>query len=139
LLWRQKLLVTYNPAEAMKGLIKKPASKSYQPIKAHEIGDFIAAVNASGAHMGTKLAVHFLLLTAVRKDNVCKARWEHLDMEAKTWTIPARTTGGNGFMKMQHPHTVYLSRQALDILKQARWLSGYLAIWLSGYLAIWQF
>ena len=63
------------------------------------------------------------MLTVVRKDNVCKARWEHFDLDKGTWTIPGRTTGGNGFMKMPQPHTVYLSRQALALLEKARYLS----------------
>jgi hypothetical protein len=44
--------------------------------------------------------VEFLMLTAARKDNVAKARSEHFDLDAKTWTIPGRTVGGNGYMKM---------------------------------------
>ena len=120
----QKLLVTYNPATAMKGLIDKPPATHYPPLKPHEIRGFLEAVRTCGAHQGTRLAVEFLMLTVVRKDNVCKARWEHFDMDKGTWTIPGRTTGGNGFMKMLEPHTVYLPRQARALLEKARCLSN---------------
>jgi integrase len=120
----QKLLVTYNPATPMKGLIDKPPATHYPPLKASEIHGFLEAVRTCNAHHGTRLAVEFLLLTVVRKDNVCKARWAHIDMKAKTWTIPGRTVGANGFMKMPQPHTVYLSRQALALLEKAKYLSG---------------
>ena len=120
----QKLLVTYNPATAMKGLIDKPPAAHYPPLRLGEIRGFVEAVRTCGAHQGTKIAVEFLMLTVVRKDNVCKARWEHFDLAAKTWTIPGRTVGGNGFMKMPSPHTVYLSTQALALLEKARHLSG---------------
>jgi integrase len=119
----QKLLVTYNPATAMKGLIDKPPATHYPPLKPHELRGFPEAVRTCGAHQGTRLAVVFLMLTVVRKDNVCKARWEHFDLEKGTWTIPGRTIGGNGFMKMPEPHTVYLSRQSLVLLEKARYLS----------------
>ena len=120
----QKLLVTYNPAVSMKGLIDKPKSKNYTPLLPPQIRGFMEAIRTCGAHQGTKLAVEFLMLTVVRKDNVCQARWAHFDLLAKTWTIPGCTVGGNGFMKAERPHTVYLSRQALVILEKARELSN---------------
>jgi len=119
-----KLLVTHNPATAMKGLIDKPPATHYPPLKPSEIHRFVEAVRTCGAHQGTRLAVEFLLNTVVRKDNVCKARWEHIDLTAKTWTIPGRTVGGNGYMKADRPHTVYLSTQALALLEKAKRLSG---------------
>ena len=120
----QKLLVTYNPATPMQGLIDKPPAAHYKPLAPTEIRGFLESVRTCGAHLGTRMAVEFLMLTVVRKDNVCKARWEHFNLDAKTWTIPGRTVGGNGFMKMPQPHTVYLSRQALELLDKARQLSG---------------
>ncbi len=120
----QKLLVTYNPATSMKGLIDKPSAAHYPALKPSEIHGFVKAVRTCGAHQGTRLAVEFLMLTVVRKDNVSKARWEHFDIDAKTWTIPGRTVGANGFMKMPRPHTVYLSQQALALLRKAKYLSG---------------
>ena len=120
----QKLLVTHNPATAMKGLIDQPPAAHYPPLKPSDIHGFVEAVRTCGAHQGTRLAVEFLMLTVVRKDNVCKARWKHFDLDAKTWTIPGRTVGANGYMKMPSPHTVYLSKQAIVILEKAKYLSG---------------
>lgn len=120
----QKLLVTYNPATPMRGLVDKPAAKHYRHLARGEVRGFIQAVRACGAHPGTRLAVEFLMLTVVRKDNVCKARWAHFDLVAKTWTIPGCTVGGNGYMKAARPHTVYLSNQAMATLEKARVLSS---------------
>lgn len=120
----QKLLITVNPATAMQGLVKRPKSVSYRPLAVVEIAPFVQSVRTCNAHIRTRLAVELLLLTVVRKDNVCKARWEHIDLDSKTWTIPGRTVGGNGFMKMPYPHTVYLTKQAVGILQQAKQLSG---------------
>ena len=119
-----KLLVTYNPATPMKGLIKVPKATHYRPLSVAEIGPFLESVRTCNAHIGTRIAVEFLMLTAVRKDNACKARWEHIDLKARTWTIPGRTVGGNGFMKMPEPHTVYLSDQVVRLLERARELSA---------------
>lgn len=119
-----KLLVTYNPATPMKGLIKVPQATHYRPLSVAEIGPFVESVRTCNAHIGTRIAVELLMLTAVRKDNIAKARWAHIDLKARTWTIPGRTVGGNGFMKMPEPHTVYLSDQALALLERARELSA---------------
>ena len=120
----QKLLVTYNPATSMKGLVDKPAAKHYPHLVPKEIKPFMVAVRNCGAHAATRLAVEFLMLTVVRKDNVCKARWEHIDLTARTWTIPGLTKGGNGYMKAPRPHTVHLSKQAMALLENAQILSG---------------
>ena len=120
----QKLLVTYNPATPMRGLVDTPPAEHYRHLVKSEIRGFVEAVRTCGAHQGTRLAVEFLMLVVTRKDNVCKARWEHFDMGARTWTIPGRTVGGNGFMKAPRPHTVYLSKQAMVLLEKARYFSG---------------
>ncbi len=119
-----KLLVTYNPAAPMKGLIKVPQATHCRPLSVAEIGPFVESIRTCNAHIGTRIAVEFLLLTAVRKDNACKVRWAHVDLKAPTWTIPGRTVGCNGFMKMPEPHTVYLSDQAIRLLERARELSA---------------
>lgn len=119
-----KLLVAVNPATAMRGLIDQPPAAHYPPLKPSDIHGFVEAVRTCGAHQGTKLAVEFLLITVVRKDNVCKARWEHFDLEAKIWVIPGRTVGGNGYMKADRPHIVYLPTQAMKLLEKAKQLSG---------------
>jgi len=120
----QKLLVSVNPATPMKGLIKVPKATHYRPLSVAEIAPFIEAVRTCNAHIGTRIAVELLMLTVVRKDNVCKARWAHVDLKGKTWTIPGRTVGANGFMKMPEPHTVYLSDQAVKLLERAKELSA---------------
>ncbi len=120
----RKLLTTYNPATPMTGLIKKPPATHYRPLTVAEIGPFVESARTCNAHIRTRLALELLLLTVVRKDNVCKARWAHIDLANRTWTIPGRTIGGNGFMKMPQPHTVFLSDQAVKILEQAKELSG---------------
>ncbi|WP_323031567.1 tyrosine-type recombinase/integrase [Brachymonas denitrificans] len=123
----QKLLVTHNPAVSMRGLIAKPAAQHYAPLPDSDVKRFMEAVRDSGAHPGTRLAVELLMLTVVRKANVAQARWEHIDMEAKTWTIPALTSGANGHMKARRSHTVYLSRQAMAVLEKAAELSAHSA------------
>ena len=119
----RKLLLTTNPAIAVRGTVTQPDAKHYRPLSPHEVPVFFSALETCGAHVSTKLATRLLVLTAVRKANVAWARWEHFDLEAGEWTIPGRGAGGDGLMKMPRAHRVYLSRQALEVVREARALS----------------
>jgi Site-specific recombinase XerD len=55
-----------------------------------------------------KPIVHLLVLTGVRKRELLDARWEHVDIERKTWLIPDSKTGRARY--------VPLSQTALDVI-----------------------
>ncbi|WP_089724695.1 tyrosine-type recombinase/integrase [Candidatus Thiosymbion oneisti] len=57
------------------------------------------------------LALQFLILTVTRTSETLKARWEEIDLEARTWTIPESR------MKSGREHRVPLSDAVLDILE----------------------
>jgi integrase len=64
------------------------------------------------------LALEFTILTAARTGEVIGAVWDEVDVEKAVWTIPADR------MKAAKEHRVPLSSRAVEILKQARLLSG---------------
>ena len=76
----------------------------------------IKAVRTSRAWIGTKLAFHFLVLTAARSGEVRSATWNEIDLDAAVWTISASR------MKANRDHRVPLCRRAIDILREARTL-----------------
>ena len=55
-------------------------------------------------------ALEFAILTAARSGEVRGAVWREIDLEAKTWTIPAKR------MKAKKKHIVPLSRDAVALL-----------------------
>ena len=63
---------------------------------------------------GSALALRFLALTATRTGEVIGAKWSEVDLSAKLWTIPADR------MKAGKEHRIPLSREALDILREAQ-------------------
>ncbi len=77
-----------------------------------------AAVAESKQHHAAKLAAMFAMLTAARGGEVRGMLWSEIDMTGKTWTLPAERA------KNGKEHIVPLSRQALDLLRQARNLWG---------------
>lgn len=62
------------------------------------------------------LALRFLILTATRSGETRLAVWSEIDFETQTWTIPASR------MKMERPHRIPLSPQAMAILNQCKGL-----------------
>ena len=56
-------------------------------------------------------ALEFMILTAVRTNEVLGATWDEIDLTHRLWTIPAER------MKADREHRVPLSNRAVDILK----------------------
>ena len=67
----------------------------------------------------SRLALELLILTATRSGEVRGARWSEFDADLTVWTIPAAR------MKAGKAHAIPLSRQAADVVQQARtfWLA----------------
>ena len=74
----------------------------------------VATIRATRAHPATRLALEFLVLTAARSGEVRGARWDEIDLDSATWTIPADR------MKAGKEHRVPLSDQAVAVLARAR-------------------
>lgn len=109
-----------NPALALRGALKAPKTNNYAYLSAKELPGFLAALKAYNAgSYQTKLAIQFLMLTFVRTNELCGARWAEIDMEKAEWRIPAER------MKMKAPHIVPLSTQAVAVLKKLHSLSSH--------------
>ena len=64
------------------------------------------------------MALHLVLLTLVRTTEMLEAGWSEFDLGVPLWRIPAER------MKMREPHTVPLSRQAVELLKNLQAVTG---------------
>ena len=88
---------------------------SHHPAIPHEeVRDALAKVRSSRARPVTRLALEFLVLTAVRSGEVRFARWEEIDFDTATWTVPVEHT------KDKRVHRIPLSARALEVLRAAR-------------------
>ena len=86
--------------------------KHFRALPHQEVRAALAAVEASDAWIGTKLAFRFLVLTATRSGETRLAKWT--EIAGDTWTIPGRRT------KSGRPHRVPLAPAALRVLDEAR-------------------
>ena len=117
--WAQaRGLVKTNPADSIAGgLPPRPRAGHMKALHYADVADALDTVNKSGSYMATKLAFRFMTLTASRGSETRGAVWSEIDLDAALWEIPATR------MKMSRAHIVPLSRQAVEILEQARALA----------------
>ncbi|MGD2117861.1 MAG: integrase arm-type DNA-binding domain-containing protein [Chromatiales bacterium] len=81
----------------------------HKAIQWADINDFVQALRMRNG-LAAK-ALEFLILTATRSGEVRGAVWDEIDLDAKTWTIPAER------MKADREHTVPLCDDALALLE----------------------
>ena len=79
-----------------------------------KVADALAKVRTSNAYVGMKDAIEFLTLTAARSIEVRGASWGEIDLNARTWVVPASR------MKTGIEHRVPLSQAAVDVLERAK-------------------
>jgi integrase len=117
---------TYNPASEMRGVLKSRKVQHRAALLADDLPGFLKKLPEGDLHITTRLALQFVILTATRSGEVRGATWEEIDLENKLWRIPAKR------MKMDTPHTVPLSEQAIAILEQIGNLFGREGLVFSG-------
>ena len=95
---------------------RKPKHRASLPYT--DVNACLNSVRQSDAMLSTKLAIELLVLTAMRSGEVRLADWSEIDLDAKTWTVPAER------MKMKEEHVIPLSDVALQVLEQAKALGN---------------
>ena len=108
-----------NPAGSplMANLPNQPEGEHHRAIHYSDLPEAIRMVRNSTSGEITKLAFEFLALTAVRRGEGLGARWDEIDMGARTWTIPASR------MKAGREHRVPLSTAAMNVLARCEKVS----------------
>jgi integrase len=107
-----------NPVPDLRGALKASVTKHYSFLKATELPEFLAKLDAYDGDVETKLALRLLLLTFVRTTELRAAEWTEIDWKKAEWRIPAER------MKMRELHVVPLSRQAIAVLQELQRRSG---------------
>lgn len=112
-------LAERNPVADIKpaDIIRAPKKRNYSRVDAKELPDLLRAIDGYVGNLHTRLALQFMALTFVRTGELLGARWDEIDLDGKQWRIPAER------MKMDSPHIVPLSAQALGLLEKLRAVS----------------
>jgi integrase len=84
-----------------------------------ELAPLLRAIDGYQGGFVAKCALQLLPLLFVRPGELRHMEWAEIDMESAEWNIPGPK------MKMKQPHLVPLSKQAIEILKEIRPLTGH--------------
>lgn len=115
----------HNPAAEISGaLAPRPKVKHFAALSEKELPEFLRALNEYQERAKSSpivfAATRLLAYTFVRTGEVRGAQWGEFDLDAGLWVIPAER------MKAREPHTVPLSRQAVEIIRALQPLTGHL-------------
>lgn len=109
--------VAINPAQQLVARFIATQQSRTRVLAPDEIGRLLRAVYASNMSRAYKLALHLLVITMVRKSELIEAEWSEFDLDAGVWRIPAAR------MKKDNEHWVYLSAQAIEMVRELQALS----------------
>lgn len=114
----QKLIVEVNPALPLRGVIELPPVEHHRHLSEKELGKFWRSLCMQRAHFTTVAAAKLLVYSMCRKSEVLRAKWSEFNFDAARWDIPAER------MKSRLPHRVFLSTQAVELLRLVHAYSG---------------
>ncbi|MFQ2893464.1 integrase domain-containing protein [Aeromonas caviae] len=112
-------LLDANPCSAIRKVFKKPAKKHMPTLKPGELPQLMADIANGRLEHSTRCQIEWSLHTLVRPGESAGTRWDEIDFEAKVWNIPEDR------MKMDRPHRVPLTPQALSLLEHMKPISGH--------------
>lgn len=108
-----------DPSGDLKGALKNPVKTHLAAItEPKEVGKLLVAIEGFQGTPTVKAALRLSPLLFVRPGELRHMEWEEINWDEKRWELPANK------MKMNHPHIVPLSNQAVEILKDIGKLTG---------------
>ena len=85
----------------------------FRALPYQEVSEALTTISSSSSSLAVRLCLKWLVLTAARSGEARNARWQDMDIQGQTWTIPG------DMMKTGAEHRVPLSSQAVAVLKEA--------------------
>ncbi|MDE0232064.1 MAG: tyrosine-type recombinase/integrase [bacterium] len=100
-------------AAALGPIHPRSRNRHTQALPYQQVAEALQRVRESGAHWSTKAVCEMMALTGARQNEVRGARWEEIDLDTATWTVPAHRA------KESRTHRIPLSEPALAVLEDA--------------------
>ena len=115
-------LVPFNPVLSIptRHIYKAVPRERY--LKTDEIRKFYTTLLNSRIYRPRKLGLLLSLLTLVRKSELLRAKWEHIDFEQRLWLIPE--TKADSATGHSREMVVYMSDQVIEIFKELKTIAG---------------
>lgn len=115
-------LVPYNPVLAIPTRHIYKAVPRNRYLSTSEIRTYYTTLLNSRIYRPRKLGLLLSLLTLVRKSELLRAKWEHIDFEQRIWHIPE--TKADSATGHSREMVVYMSDQVIEIFKELKTIAG---------------
>jgi Integrase len=109
---------THNPLEGLHKFLQTKPSENYAHVSIDELPPLLRAIRAYPSAIDVRIGLHLLSMLACRPSEIREAQWDEFDLDKALWTIPAER------MKRRREHLVPLPRQAVELLRDLRNLTG---------------
>ena len=114
-------IATRNPAADFKprDILAEAQTENRARVEARELPELLVKIDEFNGDAITRLAMKLMTYTFVRTSKEIEAPWTEFDLDEARWTIPAER------IKMKTPHIVPLSRQAVEVLRALKQITGH--------------
>ncbi len=113
-------IASRNPASDFKprDILAEVKMENFARVDVEELPGLLAKMDNYNGDALTRFAMKLMAYTFVRTSELIEAPWPEFDLENARWTIPPER------IKMDTPHIVPLSRQAVEVLRALKLLTG---------------
>lgn len=112
-------IIQFNPVTKVSAAFENPTVQNMPTIKPLELPEFMHTLSLARIELQTRCLVEWQLLTITRPKEAVSVQWNEIDLDSRTWTIPAE------IMKMKREHIIPLSPQAIKILEIIKPFTGH--------------
>lgn len=115
-------LVPFNPVLTIPSRQIYKAKPRDRYLSTSEIRTYYTTLLNSRIYRPRKLGLLLSLLTLVRKSELLRAKWEHIDFDSRIWLIPE--TKADSVTGHSREMVVYMSEQVIEIFKELKTIAG---------------
>jgi len=122
-------IITDNPLAHIKGKFKKPSTTHNPSLEPKDLPILMTVITRASMAIPTRLLIEWQLHTMVRCKAAASTKWADIDLDSKVWTIPKdnmKKVGSDKQWAERKDHTIPLTNQAINLLKQMKPFSGHL-------------
>ena len=110
--------ISFNPLTGITSAFKKVKSKPHPAITPDKLPWLLKVINDSPVKKVTRCLIEWQLHTITRSNEATTTKWKDIDLNKKLWSIPGEV------MKMDKPHLIPLTEQAISLLEILRPITG---------------
>jgi len=113
-------IASRNPAADFKprDILAEAQTENRARVDTKDLPELLVKIDDYNGDVITRFAMKLMAYTFVRTSEEIEAPWSEFDLDEARWTIPAER------MKMKTPHIVPLSRQAVEVLRALKQITG---------------